>query len=208
MIVVQIAGLGQNSRTILGRLGHLRRKTPFHLLVTVGAFLDLSLVFRRVPSGRDSGRGQVKDLASLMFYHRHLLQVRFTVWAERSLMHHLVLRLRHHPQRASFVAGLSAQRPLPFRTQTLGRWFLQPVAAGRLATVVALLGQLISQFLYQFLLFRRLLLQRCDQSLLLYRLILQQQFPVPEVESNILRRDFAQNRSSTSGEVNKSSGNC
>ena len=40
---------------------------------------------------------------------------------------------------------------------------------------MAVLGQLISQFLYLFLLVRYLLLQGCDQPLLLYKLILQQQ---------------------------------
>jgi hypothetical protein len=72
-----------------------------------------------------------------------------------------MVRLLYHFERVSFMPGLSPTAPLAFFSQATR--FLQPIAAGRLAAVLAVLRQLITQRSNLLLKFKNNAYQRRDR---------------------------------------------
>lgn len=87
--------------------------------------------------------GNVKHLPPLDLTQVNGLQVCRTVRTLRSRMDLNVIWLRDHLQGAALVARLPATAAACFLAQTPCPGLLQPVTAGWLATVAAMLGQLI-----------------------------------------------------------------
>jgi len=102
---------------------------------------DLGLVF----SDFDLHRRQVKDLTLDHGLDRCLFQGSLTMMA---LGHHMnlgVLGLSNLVERLARMPWLSATGLATGRSQTVYTGFLEPIAGGRFATVLAILGELIFQ---------------------------------------------------------------
>ena len=155
LIVVQIAGLRFQTRTILSRLAHAGRKCSLHAPATARTLLDLCLMLCHF----DANRRYVEHLPFHLTHGSHRLQLCLALRATRQRMEDDMVRFLHLRQSLTFVTRLPPARSLARLTQTLAAALLQTVAARRLAAVATIFRQLILQFLDQHLLPSQLLLQ-------------------------------------------------
>jgi hypothetical protein len=144
MIGVEVHRLRLQVRPILDRLGHVHRKGA----EVNGAALRTCFDFGPMVRHRDLHRGQFKHLALSVVTRTHLRQRRLTLATARARMHTDVLRVFDRFQGVAKMARLTAWR-FPTRGPQIARpRFTQTVTGGWLATIAAVLGQLVFQRLY------------------------------------------------------------
>lgn len=93
-----------------------------YLLMTVGALLDLGLMFSHLCAHGE----QIEDLVAPMADRLHCLQVRLSVRADRYPVYHRVIQLFHHFRGIPLQPGWPPWGRSPFRGRLMVLGFFNP----------------------------------------------------------------------------------
>jgi DNA invertase Pin-like site-specific DNA recombinase len=159
LVVVQVHRLGFQARPVLHCLRHIFGKVAFDPSPTLRTQLDLSLMLNH----GHTHRRNVKHLSPFYPLHLDFSQIRPAL---RAALHFVALNmiwLFDLLERVPFVSWLTTASVLASLAQAArARLFPQAVAAWRLAAVLTVFRQLVTQFLDQYRLLRHLSLQFDD----------------------------------------------
>ena len=106
MVDVQVAGLGFQTRAILGGLADMGGKRTLHRFATTRTLLDFRLMLRHF----DHNRWNIENLPFRMTHCRERRKIALAVRATDDPMANHLLGVRHHFQGIPLVSGLSARR--------------------------------------------------------------------------------------------------
>ena len=122
---------------------HMSVKVSPHLLPTLGTHLDFGLVF----GDFDAHRGNIKYLPFLISARLNGLQLCGAMGTDAGFMYSNMVWLLHHLEGVPLVSFLTTTTTAALLAQTARARLLQTIAARWFAALLAVLSQLVTQYL-------------------------------------------------------------